>query len=103
MWSTISPTPMCSWPIKSAFDPDIPINEGAIRPIKMTAPEGTVVNCRFPAAVAARMQVGHFMTEMVFKALASAAPDNIIAGSGGTPAQTNIFYGNGTTASPGTP
>jgi len=30
--------------VKSAFDPDIPINEGAIRPVKMTAPEGTVVN-----------------------------------------------------------
>ena len=79
--------------IKSAFDPDIPINEGAIRPVKMTAPEGTVVNCKFPAAVAARMQIGHFMTEMVFKALANATPDNIIAESGGTPAQTNIFYG----------
>jgi N-methylhydantoinase B len=79
--------------VKSAFDPDIPINEGAIRPIKMSAPEGTVVNCKFPAAVAARMQIGHFMTEMVFKALANATPDNIIAESGGTPAQTNIFYG----------
>jgi len=79
--------------VKSAFDPDIPINEGAIRPVKMTAPEGTVVNCNFPAAVAARMQIGHFMTEMVFNALAQATPDNIIAASGGTPAQTNIFYG----------
>jgi N-methylhydantoinase B len=79
--------------IKSAFDPDIPINEGAIRPIKITAPEGSIINCRFPAAVAARMQVGHFMTEMVFNALSKATPDNIIAGSGGTPAQTNIFYG----------
>ena len=79
--------------VKSAFDPDIPINEGAIRPVKMTAPQGTVVNCKFPAAVAARMQIGHFMTEMVFKALANATPDNIIAESGGTPAQTNIFYG----------
>lgn len=79
--------------IKSAFDPDIPINEGAIRPIKMTAPKGSVVNCNFPAAVAARMQVGHFMTEMVFKALAKATPDRIITDSGGTPAQTNIFYG----------
>ena len=79
--------------IKSAFDPDIPINEGAIRAIKMTAPENSVVNCSYPAAVAARMQVGHFMTEMVFKALSAATPDNIIAGSGGTPAQTNIFYG----------
>jgi N-methylhydantoinase B len=79
--------------VKSAFDPDIPINEGAIRPVKMAAPEGSVVNCTFPAAVAARMQIGHFMTEMVFKALANATPDNIIAESGGTPAQTNIFYG----------
>ncbi len=79
--------------IKSAFDPDIPINEGAIRPIKMTAPKGCIVNCTFPAAVAARMQVGHFMTEMVFNALGPATPDNIIAGSGGTPAQTNILYG----------
>ena len=79
--------------IKSAFDPDIPINEGATRPVQMTAPEGSVVNCTFPAPVAARMQVGHFMTEMVFRALAPAVPDRIIAGSGGTPAQTNILYG----------
>ena len=86
--------------VKSAFDPDIPINEGAIRPVKMTAPEGTVVNCRFPAAVAARMQIGHFMTEMVFKALAEATPDNIIAESGGTPAQTNIFYGKRSNGNP---
>lgn len=79
--------------IKSACDPDIPINEGAIRPVRMTAPEGSVVNCKFPAAVAARMQVGHFMTEMVYRALAQAIPDRILAGSGGTPAQTNIFHG----------
>jgi N-methylhydantoinase B len=79
--------------VKSAFDPDIPINEGDIRPVKMSAPQGCVVNCKFPAPVAARMQIGHFMTEMVFKALAEATPDNIIAESGGTPAQTNIFYG----------
>ncbi len=79
--------------IKSAFDPGVPINEGATRPITMSAPKGTIVNCTYPAAVAARMVVGHFMTEMVFNALAKAAPDNIIAGSGGTPAQTNIFHG----------
>ena len=86
--------------VKSAFDPDIPINEGAIRPVKMSAPEGTVVNCKFPAAVAARMQIGHFMTEMVFKALANATPNNIIAESGGTPAQTNIFYGKRSNGKP---
>jgi len=86
--------------VKSAFDPDIPINEGAVRPVKIKAPEGSVVNCSFPAAVAARMQVGHFMTEMVFRAIAEAAPDRIIADSGGTPAQTNIFYGKGRKSKP---
>ena len=79
--------------VKSVFDPDLPINEGAIRPVTMTAPKNSIVNCAFPAAVAARMQVGHFMTEMVFRALSKAVPDRIISDSGGTPAQTNIFYG----------
>ncbi|MFO7773129.1 MAG: hydantoinase B/oxoprolinase family protein [Dehalococcoidia bacterium] len=79
--------------IKSAFNPDIPNNEGCNRPIIVKAPEGTVVNCSFPTAVAARLQVGHFMTEMVYKALATAAPDRIIASSGGTPAWMQVFYG----------
>jgi N-methylhydantoinase B len=39
------------------------------------------------------MQVGHFMTEMVYRALSGATPDRVMADSGGTPAQTNIFYG----------
>ena len=86
--------------VKSAFDPEIPINEGAIRPIKMVAPEGSIVHCRFPAAVAARMQVGHFMTEMVYRALSHATPDRIMADSGGTPAQTNIFYGKRSNGKP---
>ena len=79
--------------IKSAFNPDIPNNEGCVRPITMKAPEGTVVNCRFPVAVAARLQVGHFMTEVVYRALASAAPNKILASSGGTPAWMQVFYG----------
>jgi len=80
--------------IKSAFNPDIPNNEGCFRPITLEAPEGSVVNCKFPAAVAARMQVGHFLTEMVYKALAPAAPERVLAASGGTPAWMNVFYGN---------
>ena len=79
--------------IKGAFNPDIPNNDGCARPIKLEAPEGSVVNCRFPAAVAARLQIGHFMTEMVFRALAQAAPEKILADSGGTPAWMQVFYG----------
>ena len=79
--------------VKSIFDPDIPNNDGAAAPIRLIAPEGTVVNCRFPAAVAARMQIGHFMTEIIYRALAEALPQRVVAGSGGTPATMQVFYG----------
>ncbi len=79
--------------IKSIFDPDIPNNDGSAAPIHLVAPEGSVVNCRFPAAVAARMQIGHFMTEIIYRALAQALPDRVMAASGGTPATMNVFYG----------
>jgi len=79
--------------VKSIFDPYIPNNDGAAAPIRLVAPEGTVVNCRFPAAVAARMQIGHFVTEIIYCALAKALPDRVLAGSGGTPATMQVFYG----------
>jgi len=79
--------------IKSMFAPDVPNNDGCARPIKLSAPEGTVVNCKFPAAVAARMQIGHFMTEVIYRAISGVLPGSVIAGSGGTPAAMNVFYG----------
>jgi N-methylhydantoinase B len=79
--------------VKSMFDPEIPNNDGCAAPIQLKAPEGSVVNCRFPAAVAARMQIGHFLTEIIYRAMADAMPDRVIAGSGGTPATMNVFYG----------
>ncbi len=79
--------------MKSIFDPDIPNNDGCAAPIKLRAPEGSVVNCRFPAAVAARMQIGHFLTEVIYRAMAQALPQRVLAGSGGTPATMNVFYG----------
>ena len=79
--------------MKSIFDPDIPNNDGCAAPIRMLAPEGSVVNCSFPAAVAARMQIGHFLTELIYRAMAEALPQRVLAGSGGTPATMNVFYG----------
>ncbi|MCJ7748942.1 MAG: hydantoinase B/oxoprolinase family protein [Desulfobacterales bacterium] len=79
--------------MKSMFGPDIPNNDGCARPLKLRAPEGSVVNCKFPAAVAARLVIGHFITEIIYRALSSVLPDKVIAASGGTPAQMNVFYG----------
>jgi N-methylhydantoinase B len=86
--------------MKSMFDPDIPNNEGCARPITLKAPEGSVIHCRFPAAVAARMQIGHFLTEIIYRAMAEALPDRVIAGSGGTPATMNVLYGRRQDGSP---
>jgi N-methylhydantoinase B len=79
--------------MKSMFGPDIPNNDGVARPIKLKAPEGSVVNCKFPAAVAARLVIGHFITEIIYRALSGVLPNKVIAASGGTPAQMNVFYG----------
>jgi N-methylhydantoinase B len=79
--------------IKSMFGPDIPNNDGCAKPVKLKAPEGTVVHCKFPAAVAARLVIGHYITEIIYRALSEVAPVKVIAASGGTPAQMNVFYG----------
>ncbi len=86
--------------VKSIFDPDIPNNDGVAAPIRLTAPEGTVLNCRFPAAVAARMQIGHFVTEIIYRALAPALPERVVAASGGTPATMQVFYGRRASGEP---
>jgi len=86
--------------MKSMFGSDIPNNDGCARPVKLKAPEGTVVHCKFPAAVAARLVIGHFITEIIYRALSGVAPNKVIAASGGTPAQMNVFYGKRNDAKP---
>ena len=86
--------------IKSMFGPDIPNNDGCAKPVKLKAPEGTVVHCKFPAAVAARLVIGHYITEIIYRALSGVAPNKVIAASGGTPAQMNVFYGKRNDGSP---
>jgi N-methylhydantoinase B len=86
--------------MKSMFGSDIPNNDGCARPVKLKAPEGSVVNCKFPAAVAARLVIGHFITEIIYRALSGVAPNKVIAASGGTPAQMNVFYGKRNDARP---
>ena len=39
------------------------------------------------------MGVGHFLTEVIYRALSGVLPKKVIAGSGGTPAAMNVFYG----------
>jgi len=65
--------------VKVIVSPDVPNNEGAFRPLRITAPEGSIVNARHPAPVAARHIVGHFLPHVVAGALKQALPERVMA------------------------
>jgi N-methylhydantoinase B len=65
--------------VKAVLAPDVPNNEGVLRPITITAPAGSIVNSTPPAAGGARALIGHFLPMMVIQALAEAMPDRVIA------------------------
>lgn len=69
-----------SFAMKAAISPEVPHNEGAFRPVHITAPEGCILNCVEPAAVASRHLVGHFLPSAIFGALAQVIPDRVLAG-----------------------
>ncbi len=71
------------YPIKAMLAPYIFNNDGLIRPIRMTAPEGSIVNCTFPAPVAARAKVIKHIPPLIFGALAELMPESVIAAAGG--------------------
>jgi N-methylhydantoinase B len=61
--------------------PDIPHNEGVYRPIHIFAPEGTVVNPRFPAPVAScTLDTACAILEACWMALARVLPERVPAG-----------------------
>jgi len=64
---------------KVIVSPDVPNNEGAFRPLRITAPEGSILNARHPAPVAARHVVGHFLPHVIAGALREALPDRVMA------------------------
>ncbi|MDI6809180.1 MAG: hydantoinase B/oxoprolinase family protein [Candidatus Eisenbacteria bacterium] len=79
--------------VKCAVSPLVPNNEGGLRPIKVIAPEGSILNARFPAPVNSRTNVGQFLPEIVFGTLAPLTPDRVIAGCGGAPIWAARFTG----------
>ena len=81
------------YPIKCALDPLTPRNEGSYRSITVDAPEGSILNPRYPAACNARQLTGHLLAGVVFGALAQALPDKVIAESGSAPTTRSVFSG----------
>ncbi|MEM7585167.1 MAG: hydantoinase B/oxoprolinase family protein [Acidobacteriota bacterium] len=79
-----------SFAVKAAISPEVPHNEGSFRPVHISAPEGSILNCTPPAAVASRHLVGHFLPGLILGALAQAMPERVLAG-GADPAWMSIW------------
>jgi N-methylhydantoinase B len=76
------------------IEDDVPFTAGILRPIRVIAPEGTVVNARPPAAMAAgNVETSQRITDVLLGALAKAAPERIPAASSGT--MNNLSFGGG--------
>ena len=65
--------------VKCLTDPLGPMNEGALRPVTVTAPEGSFLNPRPPAGGGPRAIICYRTFESVLGALAPALPDRVAA------------------------
>ena len=107
--------------INCVVAPHIPNNAGTLDAVRVTAPEGCILNATWPAAVYARSVMGHMLPDVVYGCLDQALPDrvpaegtsnlwtlNLIAGHGltgignhvGTSFMVNSFHSGGAGARP---
>jgi N-methylhydantoinase B len=69
--------------IRSVLNPEIPNNYGSLAPIKVRAPEGSIVNAVSPAPCTARHVVGMFIPMPLLQALAQVVPAAVMAEGAG--------------------
>jgi N-methylhydantoinase B len=74
------------------LDEQVPATSGLMRPIRVIAPAGTIVNARLPAAVAGgNVETSQRIVDTLLRALARAIPLRIPAASQGT--MNNLTFG----------
>src|SRR5580698_4537096 len=75
----------CFYVFRCLLCDDVPATSGLMRPIRVIAPSGTVVNAKPPAAVAGgNVETSQRIVDVLLKALAQAIPDRIPAAASGT-------------------
>ncbi|SEG59070.1 hydantoinase B/oxoprolinase family protein [Halobellus limi] len=79
--------------VRAITDPEIPPNHGCYEPVSVSAPEGSVLNPRPPAAVVGgNVETSQRVTDVTLAALAAAVPDEVPAGGQGT--MNNLIIGD---------
>jgi N-methylhydantoinase B len=77
--------------VKALIDPDVPSNEGVFRPLQIIAPENSLVNACYPAAVAYANSVTCMrIVDVIMGAFVELIPDRVCAASTGTMNALNI-------------
>src|SRR2546429_6565792 len=75
----------CFYVFRCLLREDVPATSGLMRPIRVIAPSGTVVDAKPPAAVAGgNVETSQRIVDVLLKALAQAIPDHIPAAASGT-------------------
>jgi len=75
----------CFYVLRCLLAEDVPATAGLMRPIRVIAPRGTVVNARPPAAVAGgNVETSQRIVDVLLRALAQAVPERIPAAASGT-------------------
>jgi N-methylhydantoinase B len=70
------------YPLKCAIAPEVPNNTGTLRPFRVEAPVGSVLNCRHPAPVGLRHINGQLLQAMIYRALHGVMGERVLAASG---------------------
>jgi N-methylhydantoinase B len=109
-----------SFGVRCVIGNDVPNNAGSLGVVRVTAPEGCILNAPRPAAVSARHAVGQMLPDVVLGCLAEPLGGRVpaegasclfgpvflggrgmIPGASGEPFVTNAFYAGGSGARPG--
>ncbi|MBI4590055.1 MAG: hydantoinase B/oxoprolinase family protein [Candidatus Rokubacteria bacterium] len=80
------------FPLISISAPAAPVNAGSLRPLRVTAPEGTILSAVHPAPLGGRLLVSMYVQCAIFRALAPAVPEGVLADCA-APAWTPVVQG----------
>ena len=76
---------------KAVIDPDLPTCAGAYRPIEVHAPEGTILNARYPAAIGnANILTDQRVVDVLLGAFHKAVPERVCAACSGEMNLVNV-------------
>lgn len=73
---------MALYSMKCLTVPSLPNNEGSTKPVQVSAPKGCILNAQPPSPTGGRHIIGHFVSPLIFGALAEAAPERVQADTG---------------------